>query len=79
MAFSTTGPLKCGDQVFLRYGGHSNAFLFAEYGFVLPIELQDTHITNGEITIDPDVEELFRGLVDYNTREQLLKDRNYWG
>ncbi|KAF8761564.1 Oxidoreductase family, C-terminal alpha/beta domain [Rhizoctonia solani] len=43
MAFSTPGPIKNGDQVYLRYGGHSNAFLFSEYGFVLPLGLQGAY------------------------------------
>ncbi|KAJ1311048.1 hypothetical protein OPQ81_009553 [Rhizoctonia solani] len=79
MAFSTSSPIKEGDQIYLRYGGHSNAFLFSEYGFVLPLDLKKAHITNAEITIDSDVEELLRGAKNFKCKEQLLKDKNYWG
>ncbi|KAF8741349.1 Oxidoreductase family, C-terminal alpha/beta domain, partial [Rhizoctonia solani] len=79
MAFSTLGPMKNGDQVYLRYGGHSNAFLFSEYGFVLPLGLQGAHITDGEIVIDPDLEEQFEGAKNSQLKQELLRDRNYWG
>ncbi|GAB1518790.1 hypothetical protein RhiTH_001855 [Rhizoctonia solani] len=79
MAFSTPGPIKNGDQVYLRYGGHSNAFLFSEYGFVLPLGLQGAHITNGEIIVDPDLEDRFQGAKNFKLKRELLRDRNYWG
>ncbi|CAE6449742.1 unnamed protein product [Rhizoctonia solani] len=78
MAFSASGPINKGDQIYLRYGGHPGAFLFSEYGFVLPLGLKDTHITDGEIVVDFDVEELFRCAQDFKLKEELLKDRNYW-
>jgi hypothetical protein len=79
MAFSTSSSIKKGDQIYLRYGSHSNAFLFSEYGFVLPLGLEGAHITDGEVVIDPDVEELLLGTKDYKLKEDLLKDRSYWG
>ncbi|KAG8693472.1 hypothetical protein FRC11_002879, partial [Ceratobasidium sp. 423] len=79
MAFSTSGHAQKGDQIYLRYGCHSNAFLFSEYGFVLPLDLKNAHIANGEIGVDPDVEELLRGAEDFELKEALLRDRNYWG
>ncbi|CAE6419459.1 unnamed protein product [Rhizoctonia solani] len=79
MAFSTLSPIKKGDQIYLRYGGHSNAFLFSEYGFVLPLSLKGAHISDGEIIVDPYVEELFRGMRDCKMKEELLRDRDYWG
>jgi hypothetical protein len=77
MAFSSASSLQPGDQVYLRYGGHSNAVLFTEYGFVLSPNSKDTHTLDGEITIDPDVEEMLRTCEDYEAKVQLLKDRNY--
>ncbi|CUA73864.1 hypothetical protein RSOLAG22IIIB_01385 [Rhizoctonia solani] len=79
MTFLTSTPIKEGNQIFLRYGPHSNAFLFSEYGFVLPLNIEDTHLTDGEILIDPDMEELLRKTKDFMPKEELLKDRNYWG
>ncbi|KAH7344599.1 hypothetical protein B0J17DRAFT_636045 [Rhizoctonia solani] len=79
MAFSTSGPVNEGDQIYLRYGGHSSAFLFSEYGFVLHPGRKDTHMIDGEIVVDFDVEELLRGAKDFKLKEELLKDRNYWG
>ncbi|KEP55132.1 RuBisCO LSMT substrate-binding protein [Rhizoctonia solani 123E] len=79
MAFSTSTPVKEGDQIYLRYGPHSNAFLFCEYGFVLPLDVKDARIADGEIVIDSDVEELLRNANDFKLKEELLKDRNYWG
>ncbi|KAG9128163.1 hypothetical protein FRC07_003992 [Ceratobasidium sp. 392] len=79
MAFSSSTHLKPGDEVHLRYGGHSNAVLFTEYGFVLPIDTRNAHTINGEMSIDFDVEELFKLCQDHATKSQLLKDWNYWG
>jgi hypothetical protein len=78
MAFSSSISLNPGDQVYLRYGGHSNAVLFTEYGFVLSPNTKDTHTLNGEITIDSDIEDLFGSCEDDIAKIQLLKDRNYW-
>jgi hypothetical protein len=33
---TTTGVVKQGDELFIRYGSHSNDFLLVEYGFTLP-------------------------------------------
>ncbi|CAE6521978.1 unnamed protein product [Rhizoctonia solani] len=79
MAFSTLGPVQKGDQIYLRYGYHSNAFLFSEYGFVSPLDLKDMHIANGETAVDPDIEELIRGAKEFELKEELLRGRNYWG
>lgn len=78
MAFSSAVALRAGDEVYLRYGAHSNTVLFTEYGFVIPFNRDNTHITNGEISIDHDVEELFRSSRHSEKKIQLLKDRSYW-
>ncbi|KAG9103928.1 hypothetical protein FRC06_006873 [Ceratobasidium sp. 370] len=79
MTFSSSTYLRPGDEVYLRYGGHSNTVLFAEYGFVLPADAENMRTSDGEISIDSDVEELLRSCQEYETKAQLLKDRNYWG
>ncbi|KAF8605173.1 SET domain-containing protein [Ceratobasidium sp. AG-I] len=78
MAFSSAIMLRLDDEVYLRYGAHSNAVLFSEYGFVIPFNRDNTHIVDGEILIDPDVEELLQSSEYSEQKIQLLKDRNYW-
>jgi hypothetical protein len=78
MAFSSAIALRPGDEVYLRYGAHSNAMLFAEYGFVVPFNRDNAHMVDGEITIDPDIEELLQSSGHAEEKIQLLKARNYW-
>ena len=78
MAFSSAITLRPGDEVYLRYGAHSNAVLFSEYGFVIPFNRDNMHIVDGEILIDSDVEELLQSSKNSEQKIQLLKDRNYW-
>ncbi|QRW05180.1 SET domain-containing protein [Ceratobasidium sp. AG-Ba] len=78
MAFSSAVALQPGDEIYLRYGGHSNAALFTEYGFVLALA-EKAHTFNGEVLIDCYVEDLLRSRENYAQKCQLLKDRNYWG
>ncbi|QRV91093.1 RuBisCO LSMT substrate-binding protein [Ceratobasidium sp. AG-Ba] len=78
MAFSSSVALQPGDEIYLRYGGHSNAALFTEYGFVLALA-EKAHTFNGEVLIDCYVEDLLRSRENHTQKCQLLKDRNYWG
>ena len=36
--FTTLAKIKKGEEVYISYGNHSNDFLLAEYGFILPEE-----------------------------------------
>lgn len=65
--------VKIGDELFLKYGSHSNATLFTEYGFVL--SRQDIEVEVTEL-----VEELFnkRGAVGAWMKE-VLTNEGYWG
>lgn len=84
-----------GQQLFLRYGGHSNRTLFAEYGFVNRFKLQS--IMHGQFRGEVDVQDLVEeyllalkpiesGLgsrrVSSNLEQWLtstLQEEGYWG
>lgn len=68
--------LKKGDQVYLKYGDHSNRFLFRHYGFVC---------TDPEMERSVDVDDIFessllsqRSLKIWDVIRDLLQDRGYW-
>jgi hypothetical protein len=72
---SPSVPLKQGDQLFLRYGPHSNEVLFTEYGFVAVWPDEE-----GEISVDDIVEALFlRDEVSGDWKKSSLENWNYWG
>ena len=74
----STTSTPANEEMFLRYGAHSNATLFAEYGFVNHF---DGEQKDGlELEVDKEVEALFssRGAVGSWMREVLL-DEGYWG
>lgn len=71
-----------GEEVFLKYGAHSNRTLFTEYGFVNYLST-DT-LENGSIDCEADVQwrtlRLFakRGSIG-KWMEDLLRKEGYWG
>ncbi|TFK29923.1 SET domain-containing protein [Coprinopsis marcescibilis] len=71
--------VKEGDELFLRYGHHTNQFLFVEYGFVNPrTRLESSGF--GDIDISPVVEALFmdRGAMG-QWLKTVLEEEGYWG
>lgn len=73
---------KEGDELFLRYGAHTNQFLFVEYGFVNPAPLGSTSSENtyGSIDISPIVEDLFRARGSTGRQMRaVLEEEGYWG
>ena len=70
-----------GEELFLKYGSHTNQFLFVEYGFVQPADPGSSETTTyGIIDVSPDVERLFdtRGSVGELMR-RVLEEEGYWG
>lgn len=87
--------IEDGQQLFLRYGGHSNRTLFAEYGFVNrfpPESIANGHF-RGEVDVQDLVEELILAANPVNsdfgrsrTRSNFgdwltntLQEEGYWG
>lgn len=85
---SPPSPMKMGDQLYLRYGPHSNATLFAEYGFVLPkfahgnsvadVGDLDMHQNYGQVLVDDIIEEMFEKS-GRSWMKEMLQEWNYWG
>ncbi|RXW24145.1 hypothetical protein EST38_g1708 [Candolleomyces aberdarensis] len=74
--------VRAAEQFYLRYGYHSNEFLFVEYGFSSAISEQgilrgDEH---NDIDASPVVEDLFKSQGDLGEwmKERLLEE-GYWG
>ncbi|KAK0459706.1 uncharacterized protein EV420DRAFT_1641903 [Desarmillaria tabescens] len=68
------------EEIFLKYGSHSNQTLFVEYGFVLPILSEvssPAREVDGEVDVFDFVEPLFTGKA--NHLQELLDRENYWG
>jgi len=71
-----------GEEVFLKYGAHSNRTLFTEYGFVGNTDLDA--LGSGQLNCEADITwrilRLFasRGVMG-TYMEQLLRSAGYWG
>lgn len=81
MASSVT-PINADDELFLRYGSHSNPTLFVEYGFVnywTEGECQEGKY-NGEVDVQDILEELFsaKGSTG-DAMKEVLEEEGYWG
>ena len=71
-----------GEEVFIKYGAHSNRTLFTEYGFVGNIDLDA--LESGQLDCEANI--TWRILRLFNSRgimgtcmEQLLRSAGYWG
>lgn len=72
-------PSEChfkeGDEVFLKYGTHSNRFLFQHYGFVCEGEMEKC------ISVDDAFDRLILSVRSAKSRERieaLLREADYW-
>lgn len=70
-----------GQELYLQYGNHCNAFLFSEYGFVNTIRADD--IASGSYAGEVDVQELVEILFAENAMvsqlKPILESEGYWG
>ncbi|GJJ12403.1 hypothetical protein Clacol_006645 [Clathrus columnatus] len=67
--------LQAGDQIYLKYGSHSNSTLFTEYGFI-----EKGYPNGGQVDVQDMIEDQFRVLGDLGDwMESLLKNFNFWG
>ncbi|KID89344.1 SET domain protein [Metarhizium guizhouense ARSEF 977] len=67
---TTTHPVEQGDELFIRYGSHSNDFLLVEYGFTLPGAMNPWD----EICLDDHLCPLFT-----KRQKAELEDTGFWG
>ena len=74
--------IKTGDELYLRYGAHSNATLFVEYGFVTNVspDLIESGEYPGEVDVQTSVEALFKVRGELGTiMKEILEVEGYWG
>ncbi|KAF8894597.1 hypothetical protein BD779DRAFT_1669078 [Infundibulicybe gibba] len=66
-----------GEELYLKYGAHSNRFLFIEYGFVNDAQ---RNISDGDVDLQEDILHLFkqRGALGHWMEERLIEE-GYWG
>jgi hypothetical protein len=71
-----------GEELYLRYGYHSNQFLFVEYGFSNAVSEQGVLCGDEQSDVDvtPVVEDLFKSRGEFGEwmKERLLEE-GYWG
>lgn len=71
-----------GQELYLQYGDHPNAFLFSEYGFVneIPEGAIESGVYSGQVDVQELVEELFAGRGPLGVQmRSALEDEGYWG
>lgn len=78
---SANGTIDKDQQLFLRYGGHSNRTLFVEYGFVNAFSPDDitTGAFHGEVDVQDLIEKMFSASVAGVWLRTELEHEGYWG
>lgn len=73
--------LLSGEEIFLRYGMHSNSTLFTEYGFVNMVDWSDLpEDFSAEVDMDNYVVPLFEQKGEVGLwMKNLLEEEGYWG
>ena len=79
---SSEVPIQKDDELFLRYGAHSNSRLFVEYGFVnvwTPRQCE-TGTFSGEAEVQDVMQSLFASRGDLGDHaKNILEQEGYWG
>lgn len=68
-------PVKIGEELYLRYGGHPNRTLFVEYGFVDDVNDEKS----GELEVSDVVDELFASKPAGGRIRQILDEDGFLG
>lgn len=70
-----SSSLRKDDEIYLKYGSHSNSTLFTEYGFV-----EKGYPSGGQVDVQDIIEAQFEALGDLGMwMRSLLEDTNFWG
>lgn len=70
---TTAREHEAGEELFVRYGAHSNDFLLVEYGFTLPLSLNEWD----ETRLDPYLCPLI--VAKGTGKKELLEGAGFWG
>ncbi|KAL1410957.1 hypothetical protein Q8F55_001900 [Vanrija albida] len=78
--FAPLRGLEAGEEVMFMYGPHSNALLFAEYGFTEVDDASDPlQWPNGDIDVSPWVYKLWEDGGGTDDKRDVLDDAGLWG
>ncbi len=77
----STVTILSGEEIFLRYGMHSNSTLFTEYGFVNVVDWSNLpEGFSAEVDMDNHVEPLFEQKGEVGQwMKNILQEEGYWG
>jgi hypothetical protein len=67
------------EEITFLYGPHSNATLFAEYGFTEVDEVGDTWWPNGDVDVQPWVDKLWASRGGTDAKRRVLEEAGMWG
>ncbi|KAH9946169.1 SET domain-containing protein [Epithele typhae] len=77
---SSQSRIAEGQELYLQYGGHSNAFLFAEYGFVNSVNAEDMHEGYpGEVDVEEILAPMLAEKSPRTSLRSVLEAEGYWG
>lgn len=77
--FAPLRGLDEGEEVTFLYGPHSNAVLFAEYGFTEVDEVGDTWWPNADIDVSPWLDQVWATQGGNDVKRAALEAANMWG
>lgn len=77
--FAPLRGLDEGEEVTFLYGPHSNAMLFAEYGFTEVDEVGDTWWPNGDIDVTPWLDQVWEAHGGTPAKRAALEEAGLWG